>query len=457
MNKLFAYFLPKKEISYFEELRSKFLITSILIGVLMISIVIGLNVANPTNNFIAMVGSASVVLLFVILNLFILRAFGFKRTGNIFTTGMILILAASMALVLKENVSVVFKYVAGFYSMLAFLVLSVIFSTRKTLILNTVIIIATTTRVYLFGLEHYQSEFELQIIKAGFTQHITVTIIIAVTVYYANLFAEKVLNKSLVETKKVEKQNLQLNGAFELISQTSGTLEKLATNIQESTSALSQNTGTHAASLEEISSTVEELTQSLSSNADYASNTADSVKRTANFSRESKDAVEHTLNSIEKVNSQISVIQDIANKTNLLSINAAIEAARAGEKGKGFSVVANEVKKLAEKSEKGAENIIQLIEGTIEVSNRSWTNYQNIANDIEKIDNAMQEISSAIIEQKTSINHINTGLIQINNSSQQNVDLSEHLDRTLVEIRKNIELLEEQLSNQDVEVINEEV
>ncbi|WP_108650140.1 methyl-accepting chemotaxis protein [Dongshaea marina] len=89
-------------------------------------------------------------------------------------------------------------------------------------------------------------------------------------------------------------------------------------------------------------------------------------------------AVEQNLEAIRRINSRISLIEDISYKTNLLSLNAAIEAARAGEQGKGFGVVASEVRKLAENSRGLAQEISELASSSVETAEHAWEVLQGL-------------------------------------------------------------------------------
>jgi methyl-accepting chemotaxis protein len=445
MKKVIKYFMPTQNMSYFEELKARFYIISLVFGLLLIAFTAIDSIIHRTDNFVISLITSVFIGIFIIIHFFILKRFGFKIAGNSLSLGLMLAIGSSI-MVVNKDISVLFKYVQGFYSSLAFLSLSVLFSNRRVLIFNAVFLIIATTRVHLFALSNVTENLDL--INIGYVQHVIITIILTIIIYFTITFSEKAIEKAREDAIIKEKQNEELKKMFEMANETSKKLEKLSVNLSQSTNSLSENSTEHAASLEEISATIEELTQSVSSNTDYTQNTAESVKRTYEFSKRNEEAIDKTIKSIHQVNSKISLIQDIANKTGMLSINAAIEAARAGEFGRGFSVVAQEVKKLAEKSGEGSTEIISLINETIKVSEFAWKNYQDIAKDIEKIDSAIQHISTAGIEQKLSIEQINNAILQINQGSQNNAALANSLNESLAEIKSYINKLDKQIIKQ---------
>jgi len=444
MNRIILYFFPKQKMSYFDELKSKFLIISVFIGILLVSLLTINAYINRTANFNSTLFSSITLGILLFTTLMLLKSKNFKIAGNVFSLGATVLTCLAISMV-SDKVPVLFKFVQGFYSILAFLAINVIFSTRKVLLLNALIIIATTTRVYLYALNN-ETDY-LVFIKTGYVQHLNVVVIITVSVYFANLFTEKVLDRVNAGNQQIKNQNNKLNQLLEIIKGTSEQLVNLSESIKNSTHALTNNTNDHSASLEEISATVEQLTQSIVSNADYSSSTSISVARTREFSNESNRILQHTINAIDLVQDKISIMQDIASRTDMLSINASIEASRAGEFGRGFSVVASEIRKLADKSGNGARDIISLISKTQDISHNAWSSYQNINSDIEIIDSSIQHISAASNEQKISISQINASLSLINHNSQVNAALAANLNESLLKISTLINTMNQQIKN----------
>lgn len=145
----------------------------------------------------------------------------------------------------------------------------------------------------------------------------------------------------------------------------------------------------------------------------------------------------------EKINKITEVIESIANKTNLLSLNAAIEAARAGEHGKGFSVVAEEVGKLASSSAESTQEISQLVQQAVAQAKRAVATVQEVSHDMDRIETGaheangmMQRISAALEQQSSAVQEINSNVANLNKIAESNAAASEEITATVIELSK---------------------
>ena len=135
------------------------------------------------------------------------------------------------------------------------------------------------------------------------------------------------------------------------------------------------------------------------------------------------------------------MINDIAEKTDILAINAAIEAARAGEHGKGFAVVAAEVRKLAEVSQKAAIDINGLSNTSLKVTEEAGVQMAKLIPDITKTAKLIQEISAASNEQSSGATQIAKAVDQFSQVTQQNSASSEELSSNAQELAAQAEQL----------------
>jgi len=218
-------------------------------------------------------------------------------------------------------------------------------------------------------------------------------------------------------------------------------LTSASTQVSATSQGLSQAASEQASSLEETTAAIEQMSASIAQNTENAK-TTDGIGRKASADALSGgEAVRSTVAAMKAIASKISIIDDIAYRTDLLALNAAIEAARAGEHGKGFAVVAAEVKKLAERSQVAAQEIGELAGSSVETAERAGALLDTIVPSIRKTADLIGEISAASEEQSTGVHQISDAMTQLNTATQSNAATSEELSATAEEMSAQAENL----------------
>lgn len=219
----------------------------------------------------------------------------------------------------------------------------------------------------------------------------------------------------------------QLNKVSTEIHACSGEVDEIGSHLGSLAMTLSNGANNQAASVQELSSAMEEMVANISENASNARETEHIAIKSSKEIIESRDSMLKALESLKKISGKITVISDIAFETNILALNAAVESSRAGEHGRGFSVVASEVRKLAEHSKVAADEIVALSGKSLELSKIAGENLEQIVPEIEKTAKLVQEISVASEEQNSGSSQINNAIQELNRQIQNNAATAEEL------------------------------
>ncbi|MBS2210807.1 CZB domain-containing protein [Carboxylicivirga mesophila] len=219
----------------------------------------------------------------------------------------------------------------------------------------------------------------------------------------------------------------QLNNIISNIKTGSDNLAVASQQLTAGAQQISSGVNEQAASAEEISSSMEEMTANIQQNSEHAHEAMRVSQRAANSINNVASASANSVEASANINSKIKVIVEIAQQTNILALNAAVEAARAGESGKGFTVVANEIRKLAEKSKEAASAIVELAKEGAQISESSNNLLKEIIPDINNTSHLVQEIASASLEQEQGVNQVNAAIHQFSMVTQQNATSAEEM------------------------------
>ncbi|NJO90561.1 MAG: hypothetical protein HC831_17570 [Chloroflexia bacterium] len=213
--------------------------------------------------------------------------------------------------------------------------------------------------------------------------------------------------------------------------------------MSESANSIASGANQQASSAEEVSSSFEEMLSMVQNNLSNAKTTEGNARKAADEIKISNESVFKTVEAMKTIAEKITVISDIAEKTDLLAINAAIEAARAGEHGEGFAVVAAEVRKLAEQSQRAAIEIDSVSKSSVSIAEQSGKQLAQIVPSIEKTAELVKEIVLASEEQEIGIRQVNNAMSQLSDVTQQNTSSAEELSSGSEELASQAEQLRE--------------
>jgi len=243
----------------------------------------------------------------------------------------------------------------------------------------------------------------------------------------------KSITKMLIENKNIGKE-----------------LQNNSTVLSTSVDLLTKNSNISAASLEETAAAISEVAQGLNNTSGMTIKMEEYSKETQEASNSGEKLAKETAKSMEEINEQvaaindaISIIDQIAFQTNILSLNAAVEAATAGEAGKGFAVVAQEVRNLASRSAEAATEIKHLVENANKkadkgknISTDMIDGFHNLSEIISNSYHLVEDISLLAKEQSNAVNQISDTINKLDQSTQQNASIAQDTNNIAVQTDK---------------------
>ncbi|RXI42400.1 chemotaxis protein [Malaciobacter mytili] len=242
-----------------------------------------------------------------------------------------------------------------------------------------------------------------------------------------------------------------------LIDKSNKELNSSANELSNASKRLSESSNIQAAGLEETAAAIEEITSTINHSSENAHKMTIHAQNVTSSNEQGRALANQTVNAMDELSAKvisiheaITVIDQIAFQTNILSLNAAVEAATAGESGKGFAVVAQEVRNLANRSAQAAKEIKDLVESATQkaqesksITDKMLTGYNQLDESIHTTIELINEVATASKEQQNAISQINDTVNSLDKATQENASLAS----TISKMALNTQHLVKQLNN----------
>lgn len=248
-----------------------------------------------------------------------------------------------------------------------------------------------------------------------------------------------------------------MNDVMKNISASSQTVTSSAGDLANAAQQLAEGSSTQAAAVEELVATATSVAEQVEESKKDALQSAEETQKVTAMMEQSQDKMQEMMEAVQKIHETskqvvgiIATIEEIADQTNLLSLNASIEAARAGEAGKGFAVVADEIGKLAQESSKAENMTRELIGVSMEEINKGnqiadhvMDSLKTAVDAVDNVNGMIQKTAGNAADQAQSMEQIRVGIEEISQGVQDNSAIAEESSATSEELASQATLLNE--------------
>ncbi len=417
-------FLPDKELNYFEKQKLRAFVVFLFTLVLTILIIAIIDlVTYKTLSIYFWVTLISALYPFFILLL--LKRVNYNLLADSVIIFLLLVIGVTINILKPDPAQVLGKYYRGLYILFSILVVAGFFATKIVMLLDYVVSILLVTRILVFALIHFKHHWHEFV--AGYLFFVVMFTSVFVIILFARGFTDKAIMTLEAESEHVKRQNLYLKKIMNIIREISKQLLETSKNLENFSNKVAKGANAQASASEQLYDSISNLVKISDSNYQMSSYTNDLIQRLTKELSNSAETFENTINTVSEITQKINFVNDLADKTDILSINASIEAAHAGEHGKGFAVVASEIKKLADTTKSIANQIFKISKESKFLSTSTKEKLALLIPEIQKGAKLVEETLQLSAQQKQSIKSLNDLAENLASIASENANISEQL------------------------------